>query len=472
MAGAVVANTYQRWQGLEKSHFFEKRDLTPFWVSDGRNGMLRNASWICRSLMMGVAFTTSAVSAGDWPQFRGTNRDGKSDETGLWNRMIAGTLQPLWIGDGCGAGYGSPSVLEDQIFLTGNVGAQQAVQCFSATDGSLRWSTVIAETLPDHNYEGSRCTPTVIGDVVFAVGSNGCIACLEASTGNLLWKREYSDWQGRMMSVWGFSESPLVVGDKVICTPGGPESCVVALDSKSGEQVWVAKWPADAALENPNTGSALAQGAGYASAMHAEFDGVSQVIQLVGPGVMGIASETGEVLWTYSGTANGTANIPTVLIDDDSVITSTAYNTGTARIKIGNDQDHWSVTEEYFLPAKTLQNKHGGMVLIDDHVYCGHGNGQGRPICVHAETGETVWGPVRSQAGGKGEASVIYADGHILSRYENGIVELFAATPDGYRSVAALRPAYQEGSSWAHPVVANGRLYLREQDKLLCYVLN
>ena len=201
-----------------------------------------------------------------------------------------------------------------------------------------------------------------------------------------------------------------------------------------------------------------------------EGGGVKQYVQLVGRGLIGIRASDGKLLWRYMKVANGTANIPTPIIDGDHIFTSTSYNTGAALLKlVPGDDDGVDVEEVYWLKSKTFQNKLGGMTLVDGHIYCGHGNGSGYPVCLEMLSGEVKWGPLRSK--GKGESSLIYADGHLVWRRQNGLVILTKVNSQSMEVVGSFMPDYQEGNSWAQPVIADGVMYLREQDKLMAYQL-
>lgn len=409
------------------------------------------------------------AGAEDWTQFRGNHRDGKSPEKGLWKNIQDGAPKLEWMGEGLGNGYASVSVVGDRIYTTGNAENNQAVCAISAKDGKRIWSTPITTGVPQHDYEGSRSTPTIDGDRLYVVGSGGSIACLRTADGKEVWSRKFSDWDGKMMSGWGFSESPLVDGERVICTPGGSKGMVVALDKATGKTVWEAKLP-NYGEETGRNGSPLRDGAGYASIMISNGGGVKQYVQLVGRGVIGVRASDGKLLWRYAGVANATANIPTVLIEGDFVFCSTAYDTGSALLKLASaGSGEVKMTEVYQLKPKELQNKHGGMVLVEGHVYCGTGNGQGLPICVKMADGKIAWGPER--APGSGESSVCYADGAVVFRRDNGVVDIVQATPQKFNLLGSFKPEYQEGKSWAYPVISGGRLYLREQDKLMCYRL-
>ncbi|MGN6134153.1 MAG: PQQ-binding-like beta-propeller repeat protein [Aureliella sp.] len=418
------------------------------------------------TLLLSMALTAVAE---DSKQFRGNNRDGKFPETGLWTTIQDKAPELEWMGQGIGKGYASVAVVGNRIYTTGNTGSGQAVFALSTEDGKILWSTPITEQDPKHGYDGSRTTPTVDGDRLYVVGSSGSIVCLAAADGKEIWSRQFSDWDGKMMSGWGFSESPLVDGDRVICTPGGSKGMLVALDKMTGKSIWAATLP-DYGQEKGRNGSDLKDGAGYSSVMVSNGGEVKQYVQLVGRGVIGVRASDGQLLWRYAGVANATANIPTVLIDGDNVFCSTAYNTGSALLKLSSDgPDKVKMTEVYELSGKEMQNKHGGMVLVDGYIYCGDGNGTGEPICIRMSDGKTAWGPIRDQRGG--ESSVCYADGAVIFRRAKGQVLIVKATPEKFNLIASFKPAFQEADSWAYPVVSGGKLYLREQDKLMCYRL-
>lgn len=423
-----------------------------------------------RSLLLcGLLLPSTAAMAEDWPQWRGLNRDGHSPETGLFENWDADGPPLAWQADGLGSGYASVAVVGGRIYTTGNLSQGQAVVAIDAEKGEVVWSQPLTPEVPQHGYEGSRSTPTVDGDRLYVVTSGGGIACLQTADGKIVWRRDFADWQGKMMSGWGFSESPLIDGDRVICTPGGARGMVVALDKRTGDEIWACQMPSYGG-ETGVGGKDLKDGAGYASAVISEAGGVRQYIQLVGRGLIGVRARDGKLLWRYERVANGTANIPTPIVSGEFVFTSTGYGTGAALLRLRSTGDQTVEAEEvYWLDSRSLQNKHGGMLLVDGFVYCGTGNGQGLPICIEMATGEIAWGPERAE--GSGESSFVYADGHLVIRREDGTVMLIRATPEKFDLVQAFKPEYQEGKSWAHPVIANGRLYLREQDKLMCYEL-
>ena len=411
-----------------------------------------------RSISLALVLASpSLLPAKDWPQWRGPDRTGRSAETGINTDWEKSPPKLLWNVEGAGKGFSSVSVADGVIYTTGNLEDGQGVAAFSTKDGKLLWQTAITDHVPKHGYDGARSVPTVDDDRLYITASNGVIACL-STEGKVLWTKDFKEeWDGKMMSGWGFSESPLVDGDRVVCTPGGDKAFMVSLDKKTGATKWKTKLG--------DVGKKGKDGAGYGSIVISNGGGVKQYVQMTGRGLMGIRAKDGRFLWNYDKVANSTANIPTPIAMGDYVFGSTGYGTGSALLKL----DGKSAEEVYFLKPKTLQNHHGGMVLVDGHIYCAHKHNGGDPICVEVETGEVKWGPEKGV--GHGSAAVSYIDGHLIYRYQSGHVALVKATPEGYQLKGSFMPAHQEKESWAHPVISDGKLYLREQNHLMCYEL-
>jgi outer membrane protein assembly factor BamB len=412
-----------------------------------------------------AAETSPGPQSAEWPQWRGLNRDGISPETGLLKEWPQDGPKLLWDSRtvngkrGVGRGYSSVSVAGGKVYTMGDRGKDGYVFALDAASGKEVWATRISPGQGD----GPRCTPTVDGDRVYALSRQGILVCLSTTDGSLRWSKDYKkDFDGRMMSGWDYSESPLVDGDKLICTPGGNEAALVALDKKTGDLVWKAP------IEQKGNGGNV--GSGYASIVVTEACGIRQYITLLGrdKGVVGVAARDGKFLWNYNRMANGTANIPTPLVRDDLVFVSTGYGAGSALLRLVPSGDGVRAEEVYFLPGGKLQNHHGGLILLGDYIYGGHGHNNGLPFCLEWKTGKLKWGPVRGA--GDESAAVAYADGHLYFRYQNGTMALVEASPQRYvlKSQFDL-PKYAGQPSWPHPVIAEGKLYLRGQDTVLCY---
>ncbi|MGB0327786.1 MAG: PQQ-binding-like beta-propeller repeat protein [Akkermansiaceae bacterium] len=413
-----------------------------------------------------LSLTASVLEAKDWPQWRGPDRTGISSETGIIKNWKDSPPKLLWKVKGSGKGYSSVSIANGVLYTTGNFEGDQTgqgVSAFSLKDGKLLWQTAVTDFVPKHGYQGARSAPTVDGDHLYITTSNGVIACLNTS-GKLVWSKEFKkEWKGKMMSGWGYSESPLVDGDRVVCTPGGSNAFMVSLDKKSGATKWKTK------VDPEKLGKKGKDGAGYSSIVISNGVGVKQYVQMTGRGVMGVRAKDGKFLWNYNQVANSTANIPTPVVVGDHIFCSTGYGTGSALLKLKSEGSGVVAEEVYFLKPKVLQNHHGGMVLVDGHIYCGHKHNGGDPICIEVKTGKVKWGPVKGV--GNGSGCVTYVDGHLIYRYQSGHVALVKATPEKYELKGSFMPAHQEDKSWAHPVVVDGKLYLREQDQIMCYQL-
>jgi outer membrane protein assembly factor BamB len=418
------------------------------------------------ALLLLSAFSSGpAARADDWPQWRGPQRNGKSAETGLLKEWKEGGPPLAWQVSGLGGGFSSLAVTGGRIYTLGDLEGSQQVLALDAANGKLLWKTSIGPVWEDE-YGGSRSTPTVDGGQVFVVSTEGDVVCLEAASGKKVWSRSLAkDFGGRMMVIngthWKFSESPLVDGDRVIVTPGAKAAALVALDRKTGAEVWRAAMP--------DLGPKGADGAGYSSVVVSQGAGVKQYVQLVGRGLIGVDAATGKFLWGYNKVANDVANISTPIVDGDHVFAATGYGTGGALVELRKSGEGVAADEVYFLPADTFQNHHGGMVLDRGYVFAGSGHNKGFPVSIKLADGKLAWGPIRNQ--GQGSAAVTFADGHLYMRYQNGLVVLVEATPEGYREKGSFKIPGVNHPSWSHPVVAGGKLFVREQGSLYVYDL-
>ncbi len=401
------------------------------------------------------------AATGEWPGWRGANRDAVSSETGLLTEWKAPGPPLAWKTTGLGGGFSSVSVASGRIFTMGDKEGAQHVLALNQTDGRLLWKARLGPPL-DEEYGGPRGTPTVDGDLVYAVGTEGDLVCLETATGKERWRKSLvRDFGGQVMSIWKFSESPLVDGDRLVVTPGAKDAALVALDKKTGRELWRSVIP--------DLGPQGKDGTAYSSAVVSSAAGVRQYVQLLGRGLVGVRASDGKFLWGYNRIANGVANISTPIVRANWVFASTGYQTGAVLLELQKTQDGGiQASELYFLGPKTLQSHHGGLVLVGNYVYGGHGHKAGFPICVEFTTGKVVWGGDIRNAG-SGSAAVVYADGNLYFRYQNGVLLLVQATPEGYRERGSLTLPDVSQPSWSHPVIADGKLYLREQDTLYCY---
>jgi outer membrane protein assembly factor BamB len=407
-------------------------------------------------LVMGLFFSVISLRANDWPQWRGPDRNGVSKETGLLKEWPANGPKLVWQQSEIGSGYSTPAIVGDRIYLLSNKGTEdEFVQALDVKDGKQIWSTHIGKVgnpEQDPNFPAARSTPTVEGEFLYALGSDGDLACLETGSGKVRWQKNLRTDFGGKPGKWAYAESPLVDGDSVICTPGGSSATVVALDKKSGDVIWKCALPSG-------------DEASYASAVVVESGGVRQYVQLVQKGLVGIEAKTGTLLWRYERvTSRYGANIPSPVADDNYVYAGSA-GTGGGVVKLKAEDGKVEANEVYFSPK--LPTAIGGAVKAGDYLY---GTTAETMLCIGFATGDMKW-----QERAIGAASVLYADERLYLHGENGEVALVEPTPAGYHEKGRFTPPNpparkdQLEKAWAYPVIANGWLYIRDKNSLWCY---
>ena len=395
-------------------------------------------------LTIGVAGQSPAPPT-DWPQWRGPDRNGLSKESGLLQQWPASGPPLVWSISSLGAGYGSLAIKDDRIFVQGSNGRQSIIYVLSRADGKGVWSKALGPAGNNDRGPGPRGTPTVDGDRVYVLTENGDLACLKTLDGTAVWQRNIlKDFGGRNIE-WEISESPLVDGNNVIVTPGGRGAGMVALDKLTGATVWTSK--------------DLSDEAGYASAVVGDVQGVRTVMALTAEAGVGVRASDGKLMWRYRQVANRTANITTPIFSDNKVFYSSAYDAGGALLGLTAQNGEVKAQEIYF--TREMQNHHGGVLLINGYLY---GFNNSILTCLEFSTGKMMW---RNRSVGKG--SLTYADGHLYIESEDNVVGLADASPTGYREKGRFRIPDQGLPSWAHPVVAGGRLYIRNQRTLSEY---
>jgi outer membrane protein assembly factor BamB len=417
--------------------------------------MMKRRVPVC--VLTACVLTLSAWAA-DWPQWRGPERTGLSKETGLLKEWPKGGPKLLWKVKDIGGGYSTPAVVGDRIYLMADRKGKEFVVALAVKDGSEVWSTAVGKVGPNKGpqYPGARSTPTVDGERIYALGSDGDLACLEKDKGKVVWSKNLKKDFAGSPGMWAYSESVLIDGDVLVCTPGGKEATLVALKKKDGATLWKCRVPQGDA-------------AGYSSAIAVEVGKVRQYVQFLGGGVVGVEAKTGKFLWRYDETTDEAANIPTPVFHDGCVFTSTSRNgTGLNRIKVSKD----SVSSEQVYYNDTRLNSVGGVVRVGAYVYGTDAKGQ--LVCMEFKTGKEKW-----RHASVGSASLCYADGMLYVRGQGGTgfgremparLALVEASPDSYKEKGRFeQPDHGSRPAWPHPVVANGRLYLRDGNVLLCY---
>ena len=413
-----------------------------------RRVWLAAAPW---TLAAAIVLCTAAVGgqappvSTDWPQWRGPERTGISQETGLLRQWPPSGPAALWSAAGLGEGYGSISIKGNQAFVQGLKGRDSVVTSLGRADGKILWTRVVGPGRDNDRGPGPRSTPTVDGDRVFVLTENGDLAALRAADGGVVWQRNIlRDFSGQNIS-WLISESPLVDGDRVIVTPGGRGAGMVALDKATGKTVWVAK--------------ELSDEAGYSSAIVADIGGVRTVMTLTSSAGVGVRASDGKLMWRNRSAANGTANATTPVFSNNTVFYTSSYGTGGALLALTPQSGEVRAQEVYF--TRDMQNHHGGVIVLGSTLYGFHNSIM---AALDLPTGKSLW---RNRSVGKGAIS--YADGRFYILSEDHVMGLAEATPAGYREFGRFSIADLGWPSWAHPVVSGGRLYIRNQGTLLAY---
>jgi outer membrane protein assembly factor BamB len=409
-----------------------------------------------------TAFVIAATSllsatAADWPQWRGPHRDGTSQEADLLGQWPADGPKLLWQVDDADYGYGTPAVIGDRLYITANKGMDdEFVRAYSTADGSQIWSTRIGKVgNPNQQppFAAARSTPTVDGSRIYVLGSDGDLASVEAASGKIIWTKNLrTDFSGKP-GTWAYAESPLVDGDTLICSPGGADATMVALEKKTGNVIWKCAVPD-------------ADDAGYASSIVVNAAGHKQYVQFLSKGVVGVDAKTGKFLWRYDGTGKTPANSPTPVASDNLVYTAKGRFGGALVELKPADDGGVSATEVYM--ERGLPNSMGGSILIDGNLYGCTGEGL---VCADFAKGTVKW-----TEKSVGNGSICYAGGRLYVHGDGDDVALVEPSPDGYKEKGRFtlpkqpeRTRGQMEKAWTYPVVANGRLYIRDLGTIWCY---
>ena len=401
------------------------------------------------SLIAAALLTTTLAQAADWPQWRGANRDDISAETGLLKKWPASGPKKVWMFDDAGLGYSGYSIVGDTLYTMGARDAVEFVIAVDVTTGKEKWSTEAGPLYTNGWGDGPRSTPTIDGDHLYTIAGRGNLVCLATATGKKVWEVSLTDDLGGKLQSWGYTESPIIEGDLVVCTPGGSEGTLAAFDKKTGKKKWQTKDWTDNAQ--------------YSSIIGVTHNGGRQLIQLTMQTLAGVDPKNGKVLWT-SEFPGKTAVIPTPVFKDGQVFVAAGYGVGCQSVKIGAGNKVEKLYEN-----TDMVNHHGGVVLVGDHLY-GYSD-KGGWTCMELKTGEVVWADKSAKKG-----AIHCADGMLyLLEEDSGTVILIEASPKGWNEKGrfVIEPQTTQrnpkGKVWTHPVVANGKLYLRDQELLFCF---
>ncbi len=382
----------------------------------------------------------------DWPQWRGPERNGLSKDTGLLKQWPSSGPRQSWSISNLGEGFGSIAIRGDRIYIQGTGSSASMVFCLNRADGKTVWSAALGPKVNDGRGNGPRSTPTVDDDRVYALTENGDLACLRASDGSPVWRKNILKEFGGSNPGWLISESPLLDGDRVIVTPGGSGAGLVALDKMTGKEIWRAK--------------DISEEAGYSSAIAADVGGVRTIMNFTSRSAVSVRASDGKLMWRNSSAANGTANCATPVFADNKVFFTSDYGTGAALLGLSAQGGEVKAQELYF--TKDMRNHHGGVVLVNGYLY-GFSGSSGL-TCIEFATGKRMWA---NRSVGKG--SLAYADGMLYLLGEKQVVGLAEANPNAYVEKGRFSIPDHGKDSWAYPVVIGGKLYIRDQETLTSY---
>ncbi len=405
--------------------------------------MTRRIAFRSALAALGLCASVTMQALEDWPQWRGPHRDGLSAEKNLLKSWPQGGPPLAWKAGGAGEGYSSFAVAGGRIFTLGARGDREYVVALDAATGKRLWEVDHGRRFTNDRGDGPRSTPTVDGGRLYVFGASGDLSSLDPASGKIGWTVNVIREFGGQNIKWGFSESPLVSGDRIIVSPGGSGSGIVAVNKATGKLLWKSE----------------ADTAGYSSAVLHEIGGVRQAIIFTGQRALGLDIANGHVLWSYDRVANRVANIATPIARGNHVFLSSDYGTGAALLELTPSAGALSAREVYF--TREMRNHHASSVLIGGYLY---GFSSAILTAMKFDTGEVAW---RDRSVGKG--SLVFADERLYLFSERGVAALVEATPSGYREHGRFTLETGSLPTWTHPVVANGRLLLRDQDTVYAY---
>jgi outer membrane protein assembly factor BamB len=432
------------------------------------------ASRVASAFLLAFTLSTGGASAQaaadppgatDWPQWRGPNRDGVSPQTGLLKQWPAKGPALAWWADLHGIGYSAPAVVGDRVFVAAaedeGKWTREFALCLDATNGIELWRVPLP--VGDGNSSadwgpGPRATPAVSDGLVYLLGPRGDLVCLKAADGARVWAVNLKDFGGGI-PLWGYAESVLVDGDVVVCTPGGPRGTLLALDRKTGKPVWQSADLKDAAA--------------YASLVATDVGGVRQFVTQTASAAVGVRAADGKLLWRVAGLDRSVKVVPTPVVHGGFAFFTAG--SGCELIKLEPEGEGRTKAAVVYTRNGAVANHHGGVVRIGDYVYGHSGTTDATNRWVCLEYRKPGAAPAWAFAGFD-KGSLCAADGHLYCYGENrGAVALVEASPEKWKEKGRFdipqrngRPR-RDGKIWTHPVIANGKLYLRDQELLFCY---
>lgn len=404
----------------------------------------------CAIVVCLIAFNLAVAE--DWPQFHGPRRDNRSVETGLLKRWPEGGPKLVWKAQGLGQGFSTVAIADGIIYTAGNIDKDTVITAMDMS-GKEIWKRKNGPAYT-RSHPGTRSTPTIVEGKLYNMNGDGDLICLHARTGSTIWALDVMEkFQGRMIS-WGISESPLVDGDNVICCPGGKEVSMAALDKDTGDT----RWTCTEAGDKPS----------YTSPMIVDYQGLRQIVTVMYDSAIGVAAETGKLLWQYPHKVRFGANCDMPIYHDGHVFLFGTWGRGATMLKLNVEGDDCSVEEVW--RTTELDNEHGGVMIVDGYIY-GQSDGDHKRrhlACLEMKTGKTMW--TARELHGERSASLTFAEGMLYVVSDLGEVGLVRPNPKRLEIVSQFElPKGGKGEVYAHPVIFGGCLYIRHGQFLYVY---
>jgi len=378
--------------------------------------------------------------AGDWPQFLGPTRNGVSPETKLNLNWTATGPKLLWKVPMTDNGYAGPAVAGGKVFIIDHQKSTDIVQAFDLAGGKPVWQFAYPDAEAD-NYGFSRSTPTVNDGKVYIIGRLGQVFCLDAAHGTKIWARNLlTEFHGNKPK-WNYAMSALIDGDTVIVTPGGP-NIVAALDKKTGKTLWQG-----GGSDTP----------GYATPTIATLNGVKQYLIFTATGLVSVDAGTGARRWMFPWKTDYDVNAATPQVAGNTVFITSGYKHGCALLTVKGN------TVSAVWESKAIQSHFNTPIIVDGYIY--GTSDPGKLVCLDLKTGHLIWEHPGFEKGG-----LVGVSGAIIA-LAGGNGELIAArlSPTGYTELGRQKPL--SGQSWTAPIIANGKLLIRNKTTLACYEL-
>jgi len=391
------------------------------------------------------------VVAQDISEWREENRTGISAETGLMKSWPEKGVALLWSCTDLAKGNSSVSFGNSSIYTTGNKGNDDILFALDMK-GKVLWQTVFGRSWTQ-SYPESRATPTVEGNRVYCTSGYGDLACIDGTTGKIIWSYKASEIHKGTYGSWGIAESMIIDGNKVYFSPGGPQTMTIALDKTTGKLIWKS--------------ASLGDKPGYVSPILVNYAGRKMLINVSLRHVFGVDVSNGEILWKVAHPKQDDGDLikcVTPLFKDGRVYVTGGYNTGGMMVEIAKD----GKSAKTVWTDEVLDVHHGGVVLVNGYIYGANwiSNGNGNWCCIDWNTGKKMW---EERWNNKG--SIIAADGMLYIYDEkSGNVGLVKLNPLKFDLVSSFKVTLgSAGPYWAHPVIKDGILYLRHTNALMAY---